>query len=61
MSNVVSVFSLDSRMVKAMLHPKHEKYFSSEYPIFYNLRKFEDKAKKLFSVKSAIDIAIQSN
>ena len=58
MCNIASIYSLDSMMIKAMLHEKHSAQFSKDYPIFYNLRKYENKERKTYMMKSAIDIAL---
>jgi hypothetical protein len=48
MCNLVSVFSMDSRMIKSMLHEKHSKHFKSEYPIFYKIRNYSKSNEDLY-------------
>lgn len=58
MGNLITLLSIDSRSIEALLHERHTKHFDSSFPIFYRINTMNQKDEK--DTRSAIDIALEN-
>ena len=60
-TNMVSILSFDSRIIKELTDEGNSDYFSPEYPLFYKNKIQKSDNKEKFFYRSAIDMALIAN
>ena len=58
---MVSILSFDSRSLKILLNEKNDKFFQSDFPLFYKNKIQKNNNKKKFFYRSAIESALRNN
>lgn len=58
---MVSILSFDSRSMHSLLGDQNDKYFQSDFPMFYKNKIKKSGSKNKYFYRSAIDSALKNN
>jgi hypothetical protein len=58
---MVSILSFDSRSMNSLLGEQNERYFQSDFPMFYKNKIKKNGVNNKYFYRSAIDSALKNN